>query len=423
MKPPSEEAPRPSSRKSPRSDASRTEPPIIEFAAGVELPALRKPKSTKRTAFVVGGVLSVALVVLVAKRMADKPVGPAVHAPAVLMEGAQIRFSEEFAGRHHITSVKAADGDLSPTIQVMGTVRYDVRKFAAVGARSAGRVRRVFRIMGDQVRPGDILADIESVDLGKAQATAESLRAREFAAQSNLEREQQLAEAKVTAMREAETAKAEHQALRAERRAAEKSVAALGATLDSEVGIMKLRSPIAGRVILSKASQGQTVEPSDTLFEVADLSTVWVELMVFEGDLDRIRKGDAVVILPAAHQGVPVQGILAHVSDLIDPATRSATVRVEVDNRQGWLRPGQSVSARIQSRGPAEHVLIIPKAGLTFVDGKPTVLLMVGPGLVEPRAVDLGPDDGEKVSIRKGLRPGDSVITEGLFALKSEIFR
>jgi cobalt-zinc-cadmium efflux system membrane fusion protein len=418
MKPPLEENHRQPSTRSSRSDA-----PVIEFVAGADLPALHQPKRTKRRFFVVGGLLVLLAAGLVARRMAEKPMVAAAHAPAVAMEGSQIRFSEEFAGRHHVASVKAAEGELSPTIQVMGTVRYDVRKFAAVGARSAGRVRRVFRIMGDQVKPGDILADIESVDLGKAQATAEALRAKEIAAQSNLAREQQLAEAKVTAMREAEAAKAEHQALRAERRAAEKSVAALGASLDSEVGIMKLRTPVAGRVISAKASQGQTVEPSDTLFEVADLSTVWVELMVFERDLDRIREGDTVEILPASAKGAPVQGTLAHVSDLVDPVTRSAIVRVDVDNRLGWLRPGQSTSARIQSHGPAESVLTIPKAGLTFVDGKPTVLLMLGPGLVEPRAVELGPDDGEKVSIRKGLRVGDSVITEGLFALKSEIFR
>jgi membrane fusion protein, heavy metal efflux system len=399
------------------------EKPVVEFAPGSNLPALRNPKRSKRRYFVVGVMCVVAAVALVARRMADKPVVAAVPLPAVAMEGSQIRFSEEFAGRHHITSVKAADSELSPTIQVMGTVRYDVRKFAAVGARSAGRVRRVFKIMGDHVKPGDILADIESADLGKAQAAAEALRGREIAAQSNLDREQQLAEAKVTAMREAESAKAEHQALRAERRAAEKSVAALGASIDSEVGIMKLRSPIAGRVISAKASQGQTVEPSDTLFEVADLSTVWVELMVFERDLDRIREGDAVEILPAAAKGAPVQGTLAHVSDLVDPVTRSAVVRVDVDNRQGWLRPGQSTSARIQSRAPAERELTIPKAGVTFVDGKPAVLVLLAPGLVAPREVELGPDDGERVAIRQGLRAGDSVITEGLFALKSEIFR
>jgi cobalt-zinc-cadmium efflux system membrane fusion protein len=174
---------------------------------------------------------------------------------------------------------------------------------------------------------------------------------------------------------------------------------------------------------MAQASRGQTVEPSDTLFEVADLSTVWVELMVFERDLDRIRKGDAVEILPAAARGESLQGILAQVGDIIDPTTRSAVVRVDVDNRKGWLRPGQSTSARIQSRSPTERVLTVPKTAVSFIDGKPTAFVQIGPGLVEPRPVEVGADDGERIAIRQGLRAGENVITEGLFALKSEIFR
>jgi len=409
-------------RRSPSSRSRLSGVPANTQNLGADLPTVRLPGNRRRWLLAGVALAAVITVVLTIRGTAGKTT-LATQAPAVAMEGSRIRFSEEFATRHHVTSVPAAEAELSPTIQVMGTVRYDVRKFAAVGARSAGRVRRVLKIMGDEVKPGDILADLESVDLGKAQANAEALRAKEIAAESNLKREQQLAEAKVTAMREAESAKAEHQALRAERRAAEKAVVALGAGLDSEVGVLKLRSPIAGRVILAKASRGQTVEPSDTLFEVADLSTVWVELLVFERDLDRIRKGDAVELLPAAARGESVQGTLAQVGDIVDPNTRSAIVRVDVDNRKGWLRPGQSTSARIQSRAPAARALTIPKAAVSFIDGRPTALVQVGPGLVEPRPVELGPDDGEQVSIRQGLRIGERVITDGLFALKSEIFR
>jgi cobalt-zinc-cadmium efflux system membrane fusion protein len=339
------------------------------------------------------------------------------------MDGNRIRFTEDFAARHAISAVKAVEGELSPTIQVMGTVRYDVRKFAAIGARSAGRVRRVVKIVGDEVKAGDLLADIESVDLGKAQAAAESLRAKELAAKTNLAREQQLAEAKVTAMREAETAKAEYEALRAERHAAEKAVAAMGAKVDSEVGILPLRSPIAGRVIKAEASRGQTVEPSDTLFEVADLSTVWVELLVFERDLERVHEGDQVEITPAAGKGEVLRGKLAHLAHVVDPTTRTAVARVEVDNRRGWLRPGESTSARIHTRRLAAPAVTVPKNSVTFIDGKPTVLVLAAPGLVEPRHLELGADDGERVVVRQGLRAGESVITQGLFALKSEIFR
>jgi membrane fusion protein, heavy metal efflux system len=382
------------------------------------------PEKSRRGLYLLigGGALLVIAGALVYSRGGDKAAGPS-HPAEVALEGGHVRFSEAFARRHHVESVKVADAELSPTLSVTGTVRYDPRKFAAVGARSTGRIRRVYKIMGDRVKPGDMLADIESADLGRAQANAEALRAKEIVALSNLHREEQLAAARVTAAREAEFAKADHEALRAERRAAEKAVAALGAGVDSEVGVLKLRSPIAGRVIMAKASQGQTIEPSDTLFEVADLSTLWVELVIFERDLNRVHAGDAVEILSAAGKAEVVKGTLVHLSDLVDPVSRSAIGRVEVDNHQGLLRPGQSTSARIQSRATGERALIVPKASITFVDGKPTAFLLVSPGLVEPRAVELGSDDGEHVAIRQGLRAGDSVIGNGLFALKSELFR
>jgi cobalt-zinc-cadmium efflux system membrane fusion protein len=387
-----------------------------------DLPRARGPRPPRRRYFIGVGVVAVALLAFALRGASRKPVAPA-HVPPVSMDGTRIRFTEEFATRHAVASVKAVESELSPTIQVMGTVRYDVRKFAAVGARSAGRVRRVLKIMGDEVKAGEILADIESVELGKAQAAAESLRAKELAAKTNLEREQELALAKVTAMREAEVAKAEYQALRAERHAAEKAVAALGAKLESEVGILPLRSPIAGRVIMAKASRGQTVEPSDTLFEVADLSTVWVELLVFERDLGRVQEGNEVEILAAGGKGRVLKGKLAHLAHVVDPETRSAVARVTIDNRESWLRPGQSTTARIHTRRLAAPAVTVPQSSVSFIDGKPTVLVLAAPGLVEPRHLELGADDGERVIVRHGLRAGESVITEGLFALKSEIFR
>lgn len=382
------------------------------------------PKPRRRIYWLMGAVAAVAVgIVAFASRGGEKAT-PAARVPDVALEGSHIRFNEAFARRHHIESVKVAERELSPVLSLTGTVRYDPRKFAAVGARSTGRIRRVYKVMGDTVKPGEILADIESADLGRAQANAEALRAKEIFALSNLKREEQLAAARVTAAREAELAKSDHEALRAERRAAEKSVAALGATVSGEVGILKLRSPVAGRVIMVKASQGQTIEPADTLFEIADLSTVWVELMVFERDLQRVHAGDTVdIVVSSGGKGDALKGTLAHLSDLVDPVSRSAVGRVEIDNRKGWLRPGQSTTARIHGHTAGERGLTAPKSAITFVDGKPTAFLVVAPGLVEPHAVELGPDDGDHVAVRQGLRAGDSVISEGLFALKAELFR
>jgi len=329
-------------------------------------------KPRRRLRWYIAGAAALAVAILAfASRGGDKAVA-AAPASDIALEGSHIRFNEAFARRHHIESVKVAETALSPVLSVTGSVRYDPRKFAAVGARSTGRIRRVYKIMGDRVKPGEILADIESADLGRAQANAEGLRAKEIVALSNFKREEQLAAARVTAVREAELAKSDHEALRAERRAAEKAVAALGAEVSSEVGILKLRSPIAGRVLMVKASQGQTIEPSDTLFEIADLSTVWVELVVFERDLNRVHAGDTAEIIASAGKGEVLKGKLAHLSDLVDPVSRSAIGRVEVDNSQGWLRPGESTSARIHGHASGERTLTVPKASITFVDGKPT---------------------------------------------------
>jgi cobalt-zinc-cadmium efflux system membrane fusion protein len=398
------------------------ERPVLQSGPGEELRYV--PRKSRRGFYLLlgGGALLAIAGAVVAFRGSDKAVAPS-RPPEVALEGGHIRFSEAFARRHHVEAVKVAEAELSPTLSVTGTVRYDPRKFAAIGARSTGRIRRVYKIMGDRVKPGDVLADIESADLGRAQANAEGLRAKEVVALSNAQREQHLAAARVTSAREAELAKADHDALRAERRAAEKTVAALGAHVGGEVGVLKLRSPIAGRVLMTKASQGQTIEPSDTLFEVADLSTLWVELVIFERDLNRVHAGDAVEILSASRTADMVKGTLVHVSDVVDPVSRSAIGRVDVDNRLGLLRPGQSTSARIRHRATGEHSLLVPKTSITFVDGKPTAFLLVSPGLVEPHAVDLGSDDGERVAVRQGLRAGDSVINDGLFALKAEIFR
>ncbi len=412
--------------KAPRESRKTESPPPSlpseEQHSPTDEPHWPTPRPRRRLYGIITGAAVLGIAVVLFASRGDKAATPP-RVSDVVLEGSHIRFNEAFGHRHHIASVKVAESELSPMLPVTGTVRHDPRKFAAVGARSTGRIRRVYKILGDAVKPGEVLADIESADLGRAQANAEALRAKEIVALSNLKREEQLAAARVTAAREAELAKADHEALRAERRAAEKAVAALGAEVSGEVGILKLRSPIAGRVIMVKASRGQTIEPSDTLFEVADLSRVWVELVIFERDLDRVRAGDTVEIVPAAGKGEALEGKLAQLSDLVDPVSRSAIGRVEVDNRQGWLRPGQSTTARIHGHASRERALTVPKSSITFVDGKPTVFLLVSPGLVEPHAIEMGSDDGDRVAIRQGLRAGDNVISEGLFALKAEIFR
>jgi membrane fusion protein, heavy metal efflux system len=340
-----------------------------------------------------------------------------------VLDGKLMRFSDDFARRVGLEAVSVRAIELSPVVKVTGTVNYDIHRFAAVGARISGRVRRVFKVVGDRVRVHETLAELESAELGRAESHVFAARAKEMAAEADMKRERRLSDAHITPERDAELAKATYEAARSERTAAEHSVEALGGDLVGEIGILQLKSPLAGKVVASKISRGQSVQPTDTAYEIADLSSLWVELRLFEADLANVRLDDSVEILSEADPSRVFKGKVGHVGDVVDVETRSAAVRVVVDNSDAGLRPGQSVHARIATSGRAGKVLSVPRTAVTRIDGKPTVFVMVGKGTVEPREIKLGGEDARDVAVTQGLKDGEQVVVGGMFALKSEIFR
>lgn len=339
------------------------------------------------------------------------------------LDGKWIRYTRGFAQRSKIEFADVQSAGLSPVVSVTGTVTFDPQKVAAVGARIPGRVRKVLKFEGDHVDEGTVLAELESADLGQAQAKVLEARAHAEAATANEKREQQLAEARVSSQRDFEVARATAAAAKSDLYAAEQRVRAFGADASGEIGILPLRSPIAGKVVEAKLSRGQTVEPSFTAYRVADLGRVWIELAVFERELGRIAHGDPVEISPQTNAAVVLEGTVAHVGDVIELETRSAPVRVVVDNPREALRPGQSVLAKIRTKTTVAGALTIPRGAMTTVDGKPTVFVEHDETSVEPRAITIGGRDANRVEVLSGLSPGEKIAVSGVFALKSEVFR
>lgn len=339
------------------------------------------------------------------------------------VDGQVIRFSEAFKTRANVKTGVVEQTSLAPVVTVTGTAAFDPEGLAAVGARIAGRIRTVHKYEGDTVKVGDALAEIESADLGQAQAAVLAARAKADTAKLHEKRTRLLADQKVESEREAELAKEGATAASAELHAAEQRVRALSAGATSELGVLLLKSPIAGKVVERKVSRGQAVEPTLTAFRVANLSTLWIELFVFERELGAVRRGDVVEISPQTNAGVVLRGKVAHVGDVIDLETRSAVVRVEVQNDDEMLRPGQSVIAKIKTSVPVTPGLVILRDAVVTVDGKATVFVARGPNAVEPRAITLGARDATRVEVVQGLAAGEEIVVSGVFALKSELFR
>jgi cobalt-zinc-cadmium efflux system membrane fusion protein len=383
------------------------------------------PPASSRKWLAAGVALSLAVVVvMVARGRTEAPVTAAAPSErgTPWLDGDFIRYPESFARREQLAFAPAEERLLTPSLTVTGRVSYDARRVAAVGARIEGRLHQLMHVEGQVVKAGETMAEVESAELGRAQAEVLKARAREKVAKADAERERTLANARISPERDAEHAAANAQAAEAERIATEKTVEALGGTVDGPLGVLKLRSPLAGHVVEARGKRGETVEPSDTIYVVADLSKVWVVLTVFERDLLAVRTGDEVEVRVPSAGVAPQRGVISHVAEVIDEAKRAAEVRVELEN-DGRLRPGLAVTATIHASGPRGARLTVPRGAVTRVDGKPTVFVQAGEGRVEPRPIELGLEDDENVAVESGLKAGEQVVVRGVLALKAEVFR
>lgn len=337
------------------------------------------------------------------------------------LEGNVIVFSDAFRERAGITFEAATKQPYKPVIRVVGTVSFDPSYVAAIGTRLRGTVRRTFKFEGDHVKPNEPLAEIESVELSEAQTTIATAQAAHHAAEIHARREEDLLAKGLTTAREAEVAGADLLTANAMLQAAQQKVQAYGG--NATFGTFVLRSPIGGHVIERHVAPGQSVDPNVIGYKVADLDHLWIELSVFERDLASVHINDEVLVAPLASPNEKITGKIAHVGEVIDPATRSTDVRVTVEKPRFHLRVGQSVEATITNGLTERDAILIPTASVIYVDGKPTVFVSDGQNRARAIAVRVGGTDGTCYEVLEGVQPGQTVASAGVFALKSELFR
>jgi len=346
------------------------------------------------------------------------------------LEGNVIVFTPAFRQRANLGFTKVERSSFKATVRVVGTVALNPSHVAAVGTRLRGTVRRTFKFEGDSVAAGDSLAEIESAELGEAQAGIAQAEATFQAAEIHARREKDLLERSLTTARESEVAQTELATNRASLQAAQQRVRALGGGgTAGNFGVHVLRAPLAGHVIERHLSPGQSVDVAGVGYKIADLAHLWVELSIFERDLGSVHVGDDVEIVPVGganqENAVKIPGKVAHVGELIDPRTRSTDVRIAVDHPKVHLRPGQSVEATIVGETRPRDALLIPHSSVVYVDGKVTVFVAENGDETRVRATNirLGASDGTQHEVLEGLTPGQLVASGGVFALKSELFR
>jgi cobalt-zinc-cadmium efflux system membrane fusion protein len=323
-----------------------------------------------------------------------------------------------------ITTTKAETRPAGEAVSVLGELRVDERRYAQVGSPITARAVRLLASAGDTVSAGQVLVELQSGDLAKARADFAIAVSRVDLARRVLTRKRDLAAERITPEREVQEAESQLAVAEAEVRSARASLQALGAGADDaavEPSRFALRTPIAGTVIERSVSVGQMVDPAKPLFEIADLSRLWLMVHTFERDAVRVKVGAPARITLPALPGRTFSGTVRLVGRRVEAESRTVPVRLELPNPGQTLRPGMSATAAIVLSEEGGRIITVPVAALQRVQDQWVVFIpQREEGAFEIRRVGRGRDLGGEVEMLTGLRPDDTVVVEGSFLLKAE---
>jgi cobalt-zinc-cadmium efflux system membrane fusion protein len=307
-----------------------------------------------------------------------------------------------------------------------GKVSFDEERVSRVAAPVSGRVLELLAHPGDRVKKGQGLLVIASPDAQSAVADHVAAVADEAVARRNLERQRRLYADQAVPYKDVQQAEGDATKAAAALTRAAARLEVLGIDPKAPTPAASrfvLRAPIEGIVVERPAFPGMEVRPDSgiPLVTVADLTRLWVLADVYERDLSRVAAGQRAAVRVVADPGRAFDGKVTHVGELVDPATRTVKVRIEVSNPRLELKPEMFARVTVQGAPPTSPALVVPStAVLSDGDASAVVVAQAG-GKFEKRTVELGPEQDGRVRVLAGLRPGERVVSEGALFLKAAI--
>ena len=309
----------------------------------------------------------------------------------------------------NVETVAVARVPLSREIAATGIVQFDQSRQAKVTAWVAGRIDRLrVNTVGAYVSKGRPVADVYSPDLVSAQQEyLLALKSREQFKNSPIKSIAQGGEGLVGSARQ----RLKLMGVKDEQ------IAALERGGEPNLRI-PIYTPLSGIVIEKMVQEGQYVNLGDPLFAIADLSSVWVEVEVYENEFPFVKLGQAVAISSQSYPGKTFTGRVSFVYPFLDPKTRTVKVRVQLANPGLRLKPDMFVNALIKS--PLGPTLAVPVSAVMDTGKRQIVWVEREAGMFEPRDVQVGARVGDLVQVISGLARGEKIAVTGAYLIDSE---
>ena len=324
---------------------------------------------------------------------------PLVHSIVPVDSGA-IQLSKEAVQLANVLTSKVTRQDPVKEVRLYGKVQADERLLQSQVAHIPGRIEKLLvNFNGESVRKGQTLALIYSPEMVTAQ--------------------QEMLEAVKTKQTQPEIYEAAKEKLR-QWKLTEEQIATIE-TSGNVKNILEAASSANGIVTAIRVKTGDYVSEGTVLYDVADLSKLWVMFDAYENDLEFLNRGDKLVFTLQALPGINFTGNIIFIDPMIDPVTRVAKVRVEVNNEAGRLKPEMFATGIVSANLEVyRNNVIIPRSAVLWT-GKRSIVYVKLTGTEEPvfklREIELGPMLGDSYVVVAGLMEGEEIVTQGAFSI------
>jgi len=321
----------------------------------------------------------------------------------------EVRISTEKVQKLGVRTEPAALRELARQVRAAGRVEIDERRLHAVAPKFEGWVERLHvNATGQPVGKGQPLFEVYSPELVSAQreymVAAKGVAAVKDAPADVQDNMRQLAEASLARLRNWDISG--------------EQIKALAAGGEAKRTLTFL-SPVSGVVLEKKAVAGMRFMPGETLYQIADVSSVWVLADVFERDIGLVKAGQKVKLGINAYPEKSFEGRVAYIYPTLKAETRTVPVRIELANPGGLLKPAMYASVEL-AVGARDKVVTVPVSAVIDSGTRQIVLVQKAAGRFEPREVKLGTRSDEYVEVREGVKEGEAVVVAANFLIDAE---
>ncbi|MBV8622536.1 MAG: efflux RND transporter periplasmic adaptor subunit [Herbaspirillum sp.] len=373
--------------------------------------------TTRNLVVLLGAASLIAVAVRGVLPLMASEVKSSVASPILVHEGQAIVIPAESALRETLKTALIEQRDIALPFSLPASVEADPARLARILPPTTGRIVALQKRLGDEVKAGDILFEVESSDLAQAISDDRKAQAALALTRRSLERQRSLDQANISARRDLEQAQSDYEQADSEAARSRARVAALGgaraagSNSSGSSARLAVRSPVSGHVIELNAAVGSFWnDATASVMTVADLSSVYVTASAQEKDLARVYAGQDAEVALDAYPGQTLQARVRSVAQVLDPDTRTVKVRILAANQDGRLKPG--MFAQVTLRDRAHAGMLMPMSAVVQTGFANRVFVEVAPWKFEARKVSLGAQVGSDVEVTGGLQSGARVVVK-----------